>query len=301
MKTEEFLINGLHAVIWQPEGNIKALLQITHGMTEHMLRYADFAAVLCSQGIAVAGFDLHGHGANPGDPRIASFGEGGWTQSIEDMRAFFETLEQRFPDIPHHMLGFSLGSFLLREYLGIYPQGVASAIIAGTGHEPGWLLTILMSVIGGEIKKAGFDNTTDLVKQLSFGTYNQSFRPNRTQADWLCADENTLDQYLSDPLVRRDISAGLFRDLLGSMKRTGKAAAFSGWNTEMPVLLLCGAQDPVGKFGKGVAALAGLLRKAGIRHLEQQTFPNARHDMFHEDSTGTSTEVRRCISQWVLK
>ena len=79
----------------------------------------------------------------------------------------------------------------------------------------------IKSEVKTAIKKAGFDNTTDLVRQLSFGAYNQKFKPNRTAADWLCADRVELDKYLADPLVRKDISSGLFRDLLVSMKRTG--------------------------------------------------------------------------------
>ena len=82
--------NILPAILWQPEQKVKAVLQITHGMTEHMDRYETFAADLCGQGIAVAGFDLRGHGKNPGNPEIASFGKGGWEASIEDMRLFFE-------------------------------------------------------------------------------------------------------------------------------------------------------------------------------------------------------------------
>ena len=84
MKKEQFMMNGLHAVIWQPDQNAKAILQITHGMTEHMGRYETLAADLCSQGIAVAGFDLRGHGRNPGDPQIASFGTNGWETTIDN-------------------------------------------------------------------------------------------------------------------------------------------------------------------------------------------------------------------------
>ena len=172
----EFVGHGaiaLPAVIWQPEQEIKAVLQITHGMTEHMGRYESLAADLCSRGIAVAGFDLRGHGKNPGNPEIASFGEGGWTASIEDMRLFFTELRSRFPGVPHFMLGFSLGSFLLREYLTKYPSEgeLAGAIIAGTGHQPGWILAVMMAIVKGEFKKAGFDGTTDLIRQLSLLTF----------------------------------------------------------------------------------------------------------------------------------
>ena len=299
MKTETFTFNGLHAVLWQPQTQPIAVLQVVHGMTEHMGRYEALAAELCSHGIALTGFDLRGHGRNPGDPNIASFGPGGWDASIRDIREFFLGVEHQFPGLPHYLLGFSLGSFLLREYLGRYPQGVAGAIIAGTGHEPGWLLGGLMSLVSGEIKKSGVDGTTDLIRQLSFGTYNQSFKPNRTQADWLCDDRQELDSYLADPLVRRDISAGLFRELLGSMKRTGTPEAYAAWVNEMPVLLLYGKDDPVGKGGKGIAALYGLLRKAGQVHLDCRALPNARHDIFHEESTGTAATTRRCIAHWI--
>lgn len=290
----------LPAVIWQPEQEVKAVLQITHGMTEHIGRYETLASDLCRHGIAVAGFDLRGHGKNPGNPGIAVFAEGDWDASIEDMHLFFTKLQSRFPGIPHYMLGFSLGSFLLREYLGKYPDGISGAIIAGTGHQPGWLLSIMAAIVQGEFKKAGFDGTTDLVKQLSFGTYNQKFKPNRTVADWLCSDSDTLDQYLADPLVRKEISAGLFWELLGSMKRTGKVESYTGWNREMPVLLLYGTEDPVGDSGKGVPKLFNLMKKAGLRAVDCQQFPGARHDLFHEEASGTAESVRHCIADWLL-
>ena len=285
----------LPARLWMPDGEVKAVLQITHGMTEHMGRYEVFAEYLCPMGIAVAGFDLRGHGANPGDPEVASFGEGGWAASIEDMQLFYEHLQRRFPGLPHFMLGFSLGSFLLREYLTKYPdEGVLSgAIIMGTGHQPGWLLSVMGWIVKGQIKKAGFDGTTDLVRQLSFGTYNQKFKPNRTSADWLCADEAELDKYLADPLVRKDISAGLFWELLGSMKRSGRTCAYGG----LPILLISGQDDPVGNGGKGVQEIHRRL-VSGHENVTIKLFPGARHDLLHEEKSGAE-EARKLIAEWI--
>ena len=304
MRTEFFEFTGyngtvLPAVLWMPEGEIKAVLQIAHGMTEHMGRYENFAEYLTPLGIAVAGFDLRGHGKNPGNADVASFGEGGWDASIADMRSFFELLEKRFPEIPHYMLGFSLGSFLLREYLGKYPEDVAGAIIMGTGYQPGWLLSIMMGIVKGQIKKAGFDNTTDLVKQLSFGTYNEKFKPNRTTADWLCADQAELDKYLADTLVRKNISAGLFWELLGSMKRTGKSDTYKTWDKHMPVLLLSGQDDPVGDAGKGVQAVYNCMGKTGMENVTIRLLPGARHDLLHEEVSCAET-VRQCIADWLV-
>ena len=300
---ENFQFHGygrvpLPAILWLPEGEVTAVLQITHGMTEHMGRYETFAAGLTARGIAVAGFDLRGHGRNPGDPHVASFGEGGWTASIEDMRLFFALLEERFPEVPHYMLGFSLGSFLLREYLGKYPEKIAGAVIMGTGHEPGWLLGIMQGIVKGQMDRAGFDQTTDLVRKLSFGTYNQTFKPNRTSADWLCGDEGEIDNYLADPLVRKDISAGLFWELLGSMKRLGRRENYEHWNRQMPVLLLSGEEDPVGNCGKGIRQLYAQMKKSGIENLTMYMFPKGRHDILHEEKKGAEA-LRRTIADWI--
>ena len=305
MGTERYEFEGfggarLPAVLWLPEGAPRCVLQITHGMTEHMGRYARFGEDLCRYGVAVAGFDLRGHGKNAGDPAVAGFGPGGWEASVEDMRLFYADLQQKMPGLPHYMLGFSLGSFLLREYLSKYPEGIAGSIIACTGHQPGWLLSIMMGIVNGQIKKAGFDQTTDQVRKLSFGTYNQKFKPNRTTADWLCADEAELDQYLADPLVRKDISAGLFWELLGSMKRTGTAKAYEAWNKDMPVMLIYGGDDPVGDAGKGVVRIYDGMKKAGMKKVDFWCLPDARHDIFHEEAGDTAEAVRHEICDWLV-
>lgn len=303
MDFERFEFEGhggtvLPAEIWLPEQEPKCILQVTHGMTEHIGRYTELARKLTAHGIAAAGFDLRGHGRNAGDPDIASFGEGGWEASVEDMHLLFDVLAKRFPELPHYMLGFSLGSFLLREYLGRYPENIAGAVIMGTGYQPAPVLSVIMAILKGQIKAAGFDGTTDLVKQLSFGNYNKKFKPNRTIADWLCSDNDRLDAYLADPLCRKNISAGLFLQLLDSMKRTGSADSYNSWNKDTPVLLISGQDDPVGDFGKGVAAVRQRMEKAGIHNVTMQLFPNARHDLLHEEA-GAAEAARKALIDWL--
>lgn len=302
MNTETFVFLGfqgqrLSATLWLPDGEPRGVLQIAHGMTEHIGRYTALAQALTQRGFVVAGFDLRGHGRNPGNAEIASFGEDGWEGSLQDMHLFFVLLSQRFPGQPHFLLGFSLGSFLLREYLGRYPEGVAGAAILGTGYQPGAVLGVMMAIVKSQIKKAGFDGTTDLVKQLSFENYNQKFRPNRTTADWLCADCTQLDAYLADPLCRKTISAGLFWQLLGSMKRTGSRDTYRGWNKDTPILLLSGQDDPVGDSGKGVVAVKKRMEKAGICRVTLELLPNARHDLLHEEASAAA-DARNILLRW---
>lgn len=306
MKTERFSFLGfdgmnLPAVLWLPEGECSLILQITHGMTEHIGRYEAFAQELTAYGIAVAGFDLRGHGQNPGNKDIASFGRQGWEASIGDMKCFYDLLEERFPGKAHYLFGFSLGSFLLREYLGRYFDGAAGAVIVGTGHQPQLILSVLRAIVKGQWKKVGFDNTSDLVRNLSFGTYNQKFKPNRTTADWLCGDENQLDAYLADPLVRRDISAGLFWALLGSMKFTGSSYAYDHWEANVPILLLSGQDDPVGDGGKGVQRVYRHMQQTGLSDVTLHLLVNARHDLLHEENSGAAGKAKQIIIDWLLR
>ena len=306
MFTKEFEFTGANGVrlpgtIWYPVCSPSMVVQITHGMTEHIGRYEKLAEFLTDYGIAVAGFDLRGHGRNPGDNQCASFGENGWKLSLHDMHLFYLEVESRFPDIPHFMLGFSLGSFLLRDYLGIYSDKVDGAIIMGTGHQPGMVLNLLMPVVKHEIKAHGFDNSTQRIRKLSFETYNQKFAPVVTSVDRLCSDRFQLLQYRADPLCRKGISAGLFWQLLDSMKRTGQLRSYRRWNKAMPVLLLSGQDDPVGDFGKGVQQVQEAMSRAGMEHIQAKTIPCARHDLLHEESNGCADEAFDILLIWLLE
>lgn len=306
MNTERFTFAGcggakLSAAVWTPDGQPKMILQIAHGMTEHIGRYDKLAEVLTAQGVVVAGFDMRGHGRNSSDAHIASFNEGGWEKSLEDMHLFFGELDKRYPDVPHFMLGFSLGSFLLREYLNRYDDQVAGAVILGTGHQPGLVLSIMCAIVKSQIKKSGFDGTTPLVQKLSFETYNQKFKPNRTPSDWLCADKTQLDLYIKDALCREHISSGLFWELLCAMKRTGAKDACRNWRKDMPVLLISGQNDPVGDSGKGVQRVEAAMRKAGMKNVQMKLFPGARHDLLHEEISGNAEEARKMIAEWLKR
>lgn len=305
MKTETFdLISAggvrLSARLYLPDQTPRRILQITHGMTEHIGRYQAFAQEMTARGTIVAGFDLRGHGRNAGDPHIASLGDGGWTASLQDMRLFYDQLRARFPGLPHYMLGFSLGSFLLREYLSKWPHGIDGAILMGTGDQPALILRLMIAIVRSQIKKSGFDETTDLIRALSFGTYNRKFRRPRTDSDWLCADMRQLDAYLADPYCRSDISSGLFCQLLQSMLRTGAKDACADWDRNMPVLLISGQKDPVGDFGRGVKAVCRKIKKSrantdGFLLVQYELIPSARHMLLFEESSGAADRARRAI------
>lgn len=291
-----------NTIIWLPDEEVKCVVQVVHGMTEHMERYNDFASVLTEVGIGVVGFDLRGHGENATESTCASFEKTGWDMSLKDIETFHMMMKKRFPSAKHYLLGFSLGSFLVREYFSVYNKNdFSGAIIMGTGQQPGFILSIIMKIVKGEIKKVGFDNTSDFIRELSFGTYNKKFAPNRTRIDWLISDDKEVDCYLEDNLCKEDISAGLFYQMLSSMKRTANKKIYNKWNKDMPIFLLSGSDDPVGDKEKGVIAVKNTMLKSGLTNVTCKIYEGARHDILHEKSTGVSNKAIQDIKEWILK
>lgn len=107
-----------------------------------------------------------------------------------------------------------------------------------------------------------------------------------------------LDEYLADPLVRKDISAGLFWELLGSMKRTGSVFEYDRWDKSLPILLISGQDDPVGDGGKGVRTIYQRMKKNGMKNVTLKLFPGARHDLLHEEKNGADA-ARKYIVEWI--
>lgn len=302
MKQKSFTFTGhgsreLPASLWLPEETPLGVVLAVHGMTEHMGRYEKLAAQLTRQGLALAAFDLRGHGRNPGDRDCADLGEGGWEASLHDLRLFWGNLEGQYEDIPVFLLGFSLGSFLVREFLSRFEQKPAGVILLGTGQQGSGALSLLLPLVRRQESRCPEGGTTPLIQKLSFGTYNKKFAPNRTGADWLSSLPQQVDAYLEDPLCRRHISARLFRQLLESMKRLSSRDTGRSWYRDVPVLLLSGSSDPVGSMGKGVEKLARQLRACGIRTVDYWLYSGARHDLLH-DTAGDKAIA--AIGQWTL-
>lgn len=304
MEVKEIKFEGygkisLHNKLWLPDNKPSAIVQIVHGMTEHIGRYEKLASILCENNIAVVGYDLRGHGLNNTESDCASFGSQGWDKSLEDMQLFYKLVHNMYPETPYFMLGFSLGSFLLRDYLTMYGNELAGAIIVGTGDQPSFILSILLKVINKEIKKSGYDGYTPTIDKMAFDNYNSKIKDAKTDFDWLCSDTKELDKYIKDDLCKRHISSSLFYQLVNSMKNNWNKSVYTSWNKELPILIISGQKDPVGEMGKGVNHFKEALSKAGINNVEVLLLEGARHDVLHEEKIGSAARARGTILNWV--
>ncbi len=202
----------LHGAQWTPADREPiAVLQIAHGVAEHILRYDDFARYLNDRGILVAGHDHLGHGKSlPEGGTPVYFGDRAtWETVVDDIHLLHDRLREQYPDLPILLMGHSMGSFLSRTYLIRYPGTVDAAIIMGTGWQPemtirgGLLLAGILSGLKGP------DAVSKMVTNMAFGAYNKAFgdKP-RTPNDWLSADTDNVDRYMADPPVRRGRHGG---------------------------------------------------------------------------------------------
>lgn len=271
---------NIHAVSWIPEKEPKAIIQIAHGITEHILRYEEFAEYLADRGFIVVGNDHIGHGTSIAEGAAPMFfgSEGSFRYLIEDMNTCMQKMKEQYEGVPYCMLGFSLGSFLVRAHLFDYPGEADAAILIGTGKIPNAQIAIAKWLANREAMNFGEAETSPMIKKLTFDTYNKNFAPNRTDFDWLCANERAIDDYIADELCGSYYTAGAFREMLNVMAYSNrKRAMYSG----VPIFLLSGKNDPVAEGGKSVQRTFRFLMKC-VDSVDVKMYPNMRHDILHE-------------------
>lgn len=291
----------IHAVEWKPEKEIIGVIQIAHGVTEHILRYEQFAEFFTQKGFVVVGNDHLGHGTSIAkNSKPMYFGpKNSWNFVVQDIETCRKMTKEKYSDIPYVLLGFSLGSFLVRTYLIDYAkEPIDASIIMGTGYIPNFKIAIAKMIANNEAKKVGEENTSSVIKSLTFETYNKLFKPNRTECDWLCSNEKAIDEYLADPLRGKNYSAGLFIELLSGMQYTSNLKNIKKMNKKIPIFLLSGDKDPVGEFGKGVIKTFDILRKAGIENVDIKLYKDLRHDILHEKNRNN---IYADIYNWLEK
>ena len=273
----------LHGILWEPEKEPIAVLQIVHGVAEYIGRYDHFARFLNEQGIAVAGHDHLGHGLSVtenGTP--VYFGDGNtWQTVVDDVYLLHTKLKKDYPDIPHLLMGHSMGSFVARTYLIRYPGTVKAAIIMGTGWQQGLTITAGLA-IANVIARKGADQTSDTITKLAFGPYLKPFKPVRTPLDWLSADTDNVDAYIADPLCGAPTTVGLFREMLKGFRFNQKFGNLDKMDRRTPILLISGEKDPVGALGAGVRQTYAEFKRSGIGDCTMKLYPGLRHEILNE-------------------
>ncbi len=276
--------NKLHMMIWRPEGEVKAILQISHGMVEHIGRYEDFAKFLVSKNILVVGNDHLGHGKTvKSEEEYGYFDpEDGSQRVVDDLYEVTQTIKQKYPGVPYFVLGHSMGSFMVRRYLMTYGKGVDGAIIMGTGHQPGIALAVgklickILSTLKGDTYRSLF------VNDVILGGYNRQFAPNRTANDWISRDEKVVDAYERDPYCQFIFTINGFKTIFNTFTFINKKVNIDKIPKSLPIFLIAGDKDPVGNNGKSVTKIYEKYKKMGLSKVQLKLYPESRHEILND-------------------
>ncbi|WP_260620281.1 lysophospholipase [Gordonibacter massiliensis (ex Traore et al. 2017)] len=293
----------IRALVWEPSKRASAaplgIVQIVHGMSEHVDRYDDFARFLVERGFVVCANDHVGHGESVPDP--AKLGclpaQGGKDVLVEDVHELRRTVAARYArQVPYVLFGHSMGSFVVRAYLARHAEGLAAAVVCGTGQQP-----LALSKAGNFLARRiaaskGEDYKSSFLDGLGAGAFAKQIENARTPFDWISVDPAVVDAYIADERCGVMFSAGGYAtltDLTGEVVTRSCAAKVP---RDLPVLFVAGAEDPVGGCGKGVHAAAELLRGAGVRQVDEILYEGMRHEILNEPGRA---RVYTEVAQWI--
>lgn len=290
-------VGKIHGCRWTPEGEVTAVVQIIHGIAEHVERYDQFARYLNQKGYLVVAEDHMGHGGSIKHGGTKGYFDGGWNAAVEDTCRLMKDTRREFSDVPYILFGHSMGSFMARTILYKYPDsGISGAVICGTGWMPDMVVKLGYSMAKQICRRIGERNPSKELDAVIFGGYNARVEHPRTKSDWLTRDAVIVDAYIADPMCGFVASSGLLRDMMGGIAGVQKKENLALMKKDLPVLFIAGGHDPVGGYGKGVRRAAEQFAKAGMTDVTTRIFPLCRHEILNEINRA---EVFRTINIWI--
>lgn len=304
MRKEEFYfdsrdgISKLHAVRYLPETEPVAVLQIVHGMAEHVGRYEELAQFFTEKGFLVTAEDHLGHGASvtPGKPYGYFCKQDPATVVVRDVHRLKKMTQEKFPGLPYVILGHSMGSFILRNYLCRYGSGIQGAVIVGTGMQPGAILALGKVLAGIQKVFQGDKHVSRMLNGMAFGAYNKRIPDARTESDWLSRNTENVERYIEDPLCGFGFTVNGFRTLFELISRMQKEENLEKIPKELPVFLVSGEEDPVGAYGRGVVYVFRVLERIGLQRVNYKLYPEDRHEILNESDR---RQVMQDIYEWI--
>jgi alpha-beta hydrolase superfamily lysophospholipase len=264
---------------WEPTGTPRGVVQLTHGMGEHLLRYQHLADTLTAAGFLVHGQDHRGHGATAGGPDAQGvLGAAGWTGLVDDIDVLVQRARDEHPDLPLVLFGHSMGSFAAQQYVLDHSDRLAGLVLSGTAA-----IDLLEPAL-------------DLSAPMDLSAFNAAFEPARTDYDWLSRDEAQVDAYVADPRCGFGIDADASRAMFAGARAVADPQRLAAIRKDLPVYITVGAADPVNGQLALSDALVERLRGAGLTDVTLAVWPDARHEIFNETNRD---EVEADLLGWL--
>ena len=277
----------IHAVKWIAEDKeICAILQITHGMVEFIERYAPFAEFLTEHGYMVVGHDHIGHGESVSTKEDYGFfcEENPSDILVEDMHKLRLIIQEEYSDIPYFMLGHSMGSFMLRKYLGKYQEDLQGAILMGTGFIPQKTTALALKLAHMIGKIRGSHYRSKLIENLTFGSSYKAFdmTGQNPKKSWLTKDVEIVKAYYQEPKSDFMFTVNGYIGLFEAVHDACNQEYVNQYSKDIPILVVSGADDPVGDMGSGIMKTYHMLESAEISDITYKLYENDRHEILNE-------------------
>ncbi|HAZ19418.1 MAG TPA: alpha/beta hydrolase [Clostridiales bacterium] len=268
--------------IWKPAGEVKALFQICHGMSEHLQRYDLFARFLNDHGFLVFGIDHPGHGLSEGIRGYFAH-KHGWEYLTFCHVTANAKMQEQYPALPLILMGHSMGSFVARFMAAYYEECAKGYIFMGTaGPSPalrwGKILAQLGCLVGRKCKPS------KLLHAMSIGSYAKAVPDRRTPYDWLSNRELTVESYIRDEGCGFTFTTGGFSALFSGLISINKRKWAKSLDKTKSYILISGDWDPVGDRGQGVAKVYQKMKRAGIENVTFKLYKGMRHEILNDDS-----------------
>lgn len=262
----------------EPKENIIILT----GMEEHAARYKDFAKFLNKQKFNVFVFDHFGQGltAEGNNVDYGIVPKNFFNEFIEVIYSF--VLELKKENLRINIIAHSMGSFMLQRYLQLYSESIDKAVIIGS-NGPDFSFKAGNVLAKLTVCKRNFNKKAKFFNNVAFGGYAKKIKNRETKLDWLSYNKENVQTYIADPKCGYMSTMGFYKYFMAALARLHKAKFIKNIDKNIPVLLVAGVDDPVGKMGKGVVKLANLYKKAGLNNVITRIIPNMRHEILNED------------------
>lgn len=267
----------IYGYVWKPKTPAIGIIHLIHGMTECMDRYEVFADYFTKFGYIVCGYDIDGHGRSKYSNVNAVY-TNSWESLVSDLEYFRIHMKQSFPNVPYYMIGFSLGSFILRHHQCIYENTADKLIYIGTGQPKLSELKFARFLVDHLCKKK--DVSSNLVKKLAFDNYNSKIHKPNGPAAWLIKDKEKQDEYLNDPSVILNMTAKFFLEFIHGMISVQELE--KRLYCHKLVLFIAGEEDPVADLKhSGMTKVEKAYKRSDAIALEH-IIPGFRHDVLHD-------------------
>lgn len=261
---------------WGAKGPTRAVLQISHGMGEHALRYEAPLAPLRAAGIAIYANDHRGHGRT--GTTLGDFGPGGFAGVVDDMAVLSRLARRENPGAKLVLMGHSMGSFALQIYLLQHSGLIDAAVLSGSAA----LDMLPPPDPSGNALEA----------------FNKPFEPARTPFDWLSRDAAEVDRYIADPLCGFPMNEASMMSLFVAAQPLFAPDALKAIRPDLPLYLLAGDRDPLNAGLTALMPLVQRYRDAGVRDVTHDFYPGGRHEMLNETNRAQVVDnLRRFIAR----